>query len=689
MPHVIARRLRVTSLLPLLLVACRASLHHDGDGDVASAAIRGLEPLTRAEHDAVRAILVEAGELPVGMRLVSVELDEPSKDELDALRSGAETAASPPRRASVVTFDRAANTLVTLDVDITAGAVIARRTVAGAQPMMGDEDFDLAEKLVRADQRWRDAMKKRGIADLDEVHLDVWAPGSQPVPGAGNVRLARALSNFKGKQKNPYGPPIEGVVAVVDLTHEKVLSVSDTVVAPLSRTSTDFFDARVRGAERGLAFGEEKPGSSRMSFPLDSPGDGAAGRAPGPVQRPDAQRDGTGARIMGNTVAWAGWTLAWSFHDREGLVLHDVRCDGRSILHRASISEMWVPYGDPDPGWSWRNAFDSGEYGMGNLAHALEAGRDVPSDAMLLEGGAEDGDPVVAIWEQDGGLLWTHDGPETITRRGRELVLGFVSTVGNYDYAFRWVLALDGAMRFETDLSGILLTKGSQRETCGACDAAGATESGTIPDGDERYGTLVADRVVAIHHQHFIALRLDFDVDGRANSVRECDVEADPGRGPGFVARRTTLASEKVAGRNADASKHRTWEVFNERSRNAQGHARGYTIVPGATAVPYADADSPERRLARFADHVVWVTRHEESERFAAGDWPSQARVPGGLATFAEDDEPLVGQDVVVWYVLGLTHIPRPEDYPIMPAARAHVSFVPTGFFDRNPALGR
>jgi primary-amine oxidase len=42
-----------------------------------------------------------------------------------------------------------------------------------------------------------------------------------------------------------------------------------------------------------------------------------------------------------------------------------------------------------------------------------------------------------------------------------------------------------------------------------------------------------------------------------------------------------------------------------------------------------------------------------------------------------------------VWYVLGITHVPRPEDYPVMPTVHAGVSFVPTGFFDRNPALGQ
>jgi primary-amine oxidase len=36
---------------------------------------------------------------------------------------------------------------------------------------------------------------------------------------------------------------------------------------------------------------------------------------------------------------------------------------------------------------------------------------------------------------------------------------------------------------------------------------------------------------------------------------------------------------------------------------------------------------------------------------------------------------------------LGVTHIPRTEDWPIMPVHTAGFRLVPAGFFSRNPAL--
>jgi primary-amine oxidase len=41
----------------------------------------------------------------------------------------------------------------------------------------------------------------------------------------------------------------------------------------------------------------------------------------------------------------------------------------------------------------------------------------------------------------------------------------------------------------------------------------------------------------------------------------------------------------------------------------------------------------------------------------------------------------------VLWHVFGPTHLPRPEDWPVMPVDSAGFTMKPTGFFDRNPAL--
>jgi primary-amine oxidase len=40
-----------------------------------------------------------------------------------------------------------------------------------------------------------------------------------------------------------------------------------------------------------------------------------------------------------------------------------------------------------------------------------------------------------------------------------------------------------------------------------------------------------------------------------------------------------------------------------------------------------------------------------------------------------------------MWYSTGVTHIPRPEDWPVMPVAHVGFHLLPVGFFTRNPAM--
>ena len=41
----------------------------------------------------------------------------------------------------------------------------------------------------------------------------------------------------------------------------------------------------------------------------------------------------------------------------------------------------------------------------------------------------------------------------------------------------------------------------------------------------------------------------------------------------------------------------------------------------------------------------------------------------------------------MLWYVFGLHHITRPEDWPVMPVDVVSFWIKPFGFFDRNPSL--
>ena len=116
------------------------------------------------------------------------------------------------------------------------------------------------------------------------------------------------------------------------------------------------------------------------------------------------------------------------------------------------------------------------------------------------------------------------------------------------------------------------------------------------------------------------------------------------------------------------------------------GDPTGYKFIPGDNAFPMASPDAWWRKRARFVDHHVWVTPFDELEGFAAGDYPNQGTGGDGLAKWTDADRSIANRDIVFWYTFGHTHIPRAEDYPVMPAAYIGFLLKPNGFFDMNPA---
>ena len=67
---------------------------------------------------------------------------------------------------------------------------------------------------------------------------------------------------------------------------------------------------------------------------------------------------------------------------------------------------------------------------------------------------------------------------------------------------------------------------------------------------------------------------------------------------------------------------------------------------------------------------------------------PSDQSGPGlGLPEWTAANRSIDNTDVVLWYTFGIHHIPRPEEWPIMPVDTVSFWLKPAGFFDRNPAL--
>jgi len=618
-----------------------------------------LEMLTADEVERTVAILGDSGRLPEGSLLASIVLHEPAKDVLAQWKPGDRV----ERRVRAVIVPGPECGVIEAIVDVGAGLIEAWAEIAHVRPTLLMHEAAQAIGTIRAHPEYLAALARRGItADMiDRVQIDPWPAGVFGYECEEGRRISRCISFLRDDQTdNGYARPIEGLVVHFDNGRNVVLEVNDHGVTPLPPNRASYLP-------------EDQP---RMRTDLK------------PISI--TQPEGPSFTVEGNLVRWQKWQFRIAFDPFEGLVLHQVAYnddDGRvrPILHRASISEMVVPYGDPDPLHGWKNAFDAGEWGLGRMTQSLRLGCDCLGEIRYFDAtlATEHGKPwvienAICMHEEDYGILWKHVdlwGGRGEVRRSRRLVVSFISTVGNYEYGFFWYFYLDGNIQLEVKLTGIVSPM--------------AIEPGTSP----AFANVIGVGVAAPHHQHMFNARLDFDVDGETNEIYEVDAERMP-PGPenpwlnAFRAKSTRLETELTAQRDVDPAASRTWRIVNPNARNGLGQPTSYKLVPTmSTPTLLAHPDSSVGRRAAFAQHNLWVTPYSADERRAGGEYPNQHPGDDGLPRWTADDRSLVDTDLVVWYSFGVTHFVRPEDWPVMPVEYTGFALMPFGFFDRNPAL--
>jgi primary-amine oxidase len=618
-----------------------------------------LDPLSSQEIGAAVDLIRAKDAFGPGLRFVSVMLREPSKGEL---RLHDEREEAPPRLAAIVLLDRESGATYEALVDIGAAEVVKLEEVKGVQPAIMVEEYEECERLVKEHPDFHAALERRGLdvrEALDLVTIDPVPAGNYGVPEEEGRRLCRAqvwLRPCPGG--NSYARPLEGIIGLIDLGAEEVVRIDDYGVVPVPKEVGEF---------RASAIGRMR--DDIKAFEITQP-------------------DGPSFTVDGNEVRWQGWRMRVGFSAREGLVLHRIGFEEddrvRPILHRASYSEMVVPYGDPSPSRYIQGPFDFGENLVGTLANSLELGCDCLGEIYYFSsavsnsaGEVVDMPNVICMHEEDVGLLWKHwdfRNGETEVRRSRRLVISSISTIGNYDYGFFWYFYQDGSIESEVKLTGIVST--------------GAFK----PGDDPRHGTPLAEGLYAMHHQHFFNVRLDFDLDGEKNSVYEVHSEPTPPGpenpyGNAFHVEKRLLVREGEAQGEVDQLAAKSWLVVNPEVRNATGKPVAYRLLPGHNVRSFAQPGSSRAKRAGFIGKHVWVTQYDPDELYAAGDYPNQHPGGAGLPEYVAADRDLAENDIVLWYTFGSHHVVRVEDWPIMPVTTIGFELRPDGFFDRNPTL--
>jgi primary-amine oxidase len=624
-----------------------------------------LEPLSAEEVGAAASILRDELGLDERARFVFIMLHEPPKDVVRAWTPDAAV----PREAEVIVRERGRMGVLEAIVSLTEGRVLRSEWRDGVQAPISEEEFMAAEEVVLEDPRWQEAMRKRGVEDFSLAMLDPWAASyTGPEDDPSRRRICRPLTWVRSEPgEHGYARPVEGLIAEVDLDKMEVIGIIDHGIVPLPPKAGNYRPDLMVREGNVPAFDKLRDGVR----PIDI-----------------TQPDGPSFTVSGHEVRWQKWRLRIGFNGKEGLTLHDIGYEDRGrvrpILYRASLAEMFVPYGDPAPTHINKNVFDMGEYGIGWLANSLTLGCDCLGDILYFDGVVNDQDGnartienAVCMHEEDTGISWKHTDfrtEEVEVRRGRRLVISMIATVGNYEYGYFWYLYNDGTIEYEVKLTGVIST-------------------GAVPVGERpKHGTLVAPGLYGPHHQHFFCVRMDMAVDGDRNSVVEVESEALP-KGPdnplgtAWVTKRKVLERESEGERVIDPLRARYWRIENPSVANGVGEPVAYGLMPGDNVLPFSHEDSGQAARAGFTRRHVWVTPFEGSERYAAGDYPNQNPGGDGLPDWTKADRPVADTDLVLWYTFGAHHVVRPEDWPVMPVTHIGFKLKPSGFFDGNPAL--
>ncbi|MGB7450364.1 MAG: primary-amine oxidase [Ornithinimicrobium sp.] len=620
-----------------------------------------LDSLSSVEFSRTAEVIAREQGVDGGWRYASITLLEPPKREMLTYVASGSPSARPKRLALAVLWEKSSNHTYEAVVDLDEDRVESWTHIPGVCPNFTVDEYHDVDVMLKQHEATAEALAARGITDLSLVLFDVWTYGKEVMPSQWRDRRLGWVDIWlrATPRGNPYAHPVSGLKVIVDMNSLEVLQVEDHHDYGLPEVDGEYAPS-VRGTQ-----------VRKDLKPLHI-----------------TQPEGVSFSLDGSELRWQNWSMRLGFNYREGPVIYQVAFTDegvqREVAYRLSFAEMIVPYRDSSFDHYRRTAFDIGEWGLGYMTTPLELGCDCLGEITYVDAVVPDsaGQPVeipqaICLHEEDNAVLWKHVDPDTgaEVRRMRRMVVSTHATVANYEYLIYWRFYTDGNIECEVRATGIMVTT-------------------PLPPGQERAetGTLVDARTYAPFHQHFLVARLDLDVDGQDNSVIEVDSVAAPvsetnPHGMDVHTRGTVIESEAQSARDYEWRTQRAWKVQHDTKKNALGDPVAYKLVPGAAIPVMMDPAAPAYRRSPVIGHTLWVTAHDDGQRWPAGDYPTQAGEGQGITEWIRRDAPLAAADVVLWYVFGIHHITRAEDWPVMPADTIAFWLKPFGFFDRNPSL--
>lgn len=611
-----------------------------------------LDPLSGEEMKAAAAI-VKATYPDKLLTFNVISLADPKKVEFLAWDADHANAPVPAREVDIVALEAGVSGVWEGLVDLTASKVVSWEKIDGVQPILTFEDLGKVEDIIRKDPSVIEQCVLSGIpaSDMDKVYCDPWTIGYDERFGT-ERRLQQAIMFYRSDiDDSQYSHPLDFCPIFDTETCEIIAIDIPTVRRPLSK----------------------KPHANFHEKAVEALGGYRTTVKPIIVEQPQ----GVSFTVTGREIEWQNFKFHVGFNYREGIVLSNISYNDhgevRPLFYRMSLSEMVVPYGNPDHPHQRKHAFDLGEYGGGYMTNSLALGCDCKGVIHYMDAAFPDreGNPIdiknaICIHEEDDGVLFKHSDfrdsyATSINTRGVKLVVSQIFTAANYEYMIYWIFHMDGTIQLEIKLTGILNTY-------------------ILGDGEDTrgFGTQVYPGVNAHNHQHLFSLRINPMIDGVNNSVQMVDaVPSDepigsPNNfyGNAFLPKITPFKTTGEAITDYNGATSRTWDMINpSRKHPYSGKPSSYKLVSREAPMLLPKPGSLVSNRAAFARHTVHVTPYVDRQFYPAGKYvPQTSGKPSrGLPEWIGDGTGSIeNTDVVLWHTFGITHFPAPEDFPVM-----------------------
>ncbi|KAK4051483.1 hypothetical protein OIO90_004697 [Microbotryomycetes sp. JL221] len=384
-----------------------------------------------------------------------------------------------------------------------------------------------------------------------------------------------------------------------------------------------------------------------------------------------------------NYVTWGDFSFYVGFTRDTGVRLFDIKYKGERVIYELGLQEAIAHYAGNDPVQSGIGYLDS-YYGFGPYTFELIAGFDCPTYSSFMDTTFHTNEVstkhrhAICLFESDVGYpMQRHSSSDYISiTKNVAFTLRSVATVGNYDYSFSYVFYQDGSIETFVQASGYIQSAYYAQ--------------------NNHYGYQIHDGLSGSMHDHALTFKADVDILGTANTLKLHKVAKTNAKYVWSNTTRSTMWLERSNITNEDHGKRDfhigdMYIIGNYDAKNKYGEARGYRMMPGRGHGMKLTIENSDNLLKSqsFATNNFYVTKHKDDENACAHS--SNAYDPANpVVEFAKffDSEDLVQEDIVLWYNLGMNHVPHTGDLPntVQTTAQASMIFTPHNYLYSDPS---